>query len=102
MMVKYEDVKEDFARKDAEIQELQAQVRLKENERDIAIDKANELMIEVRELRGVAFAGKPLAAIKAEAVREATNKLCIKGDSVVPVNYTMLHNYASQLEQEAE
>jgi len=43
-------------------------------------------------------AASQLNKIKADAVRGAANELCIKGDSVTPVNYTMLHKYANRLE----
>jgi len=36
--------------------------------------------------------------IKADAITEAANTLCIRGDSVLPVNYTQLLKYANNLE----
>lgn len=38
-----------------------------------------------------------LADIRAEAVMDAAVSLCIKGESVKPVNYTMLINHANKI-----
>lgn len=43
------------------------------------------------------YSEQSIKDIKANAVIEAANTLCIRGDSVKPVNYTMLVNHANKL-----
>jgi len=56
-------------------------------------------LLENMHIAGRMVLSQSLADIKAEAVLEAANELCIKGDSARPINFTMLVNYANRIKE---